>query len=154
MRIPIKSERDAFRLAFGSAAVIGVAIVVGALAGALYGVAVIGGVVLGALAWEITTTDPERPRPLREAADSAPHNADGRRHRVLVIANETVIGRELREEIVQRAPRTPEVRVVCPILPSRAHYIASDIDRDLAEARRRLARTLAWASEHDTPSFC
>jgi hypothetical protein len=149
MRIPIKSERDAFRLAYGSAAAIGVAIVVGAVAGPLYGVVLIGGAVLGAVAWEVTSKDPERSRPLREAADSAPQRPDGTRYRVLVIANETVVGRELREEIVQRAPRTPEVRVVCPILPSRAHYLASDIDRELAEAQVRLDRTLAWAGEHD-----
>jgi hypothetical protein len=147
MRMPVKSERDAFRLAYGSTAVIAVAIVLGALVGALYGVVLLGGVVLGALAWELVTDDPERPRPLREAARSAPPRPADRRYRVLVVANETVVGRELREEIQLRAPRTPEVRVVCPILPSRAHYIASDIDRELAEARTRLDRTLAWAEE-------
>jgi hypothetical protein len=146
MRIPVKSETDAFRLAFGSAAVIGAAIVVGALAGAVFGVVLLIGVVLGGLAWELVTEDPDRPQPLRDAAQAAP--SDGRRYRVLVIANETVVGRALRDEILQRAPRTPEVRVVCPILPSRAHYIASDIDHELAEARARLDRTLRWAAEH------
>jgi hypothetical protein len=55
---------------------------------------------------------------------------------------------ELRDALGRLAGRAPEVRVVCPILPSRAHYIASDIDRELAEARRRLDATLAWAREH------
>jgi hypothetical protein len=59
-----------------------------------------------------------------------------------------VAGRELREEIMRRAAPTPEVRVVCPILPSRAHLITSDIDHELAEARTRLDATLAWAGEH------
>jgi hypothetical protein len=147
MRIPVKSERDAFRLAYGSAGVIGVAVAVGALTRPLDGVILLGGVALGALAWELTSEDPDRPRPLREAARAARPRADSRRYRVLVIANETVAGRELREEISRRAPKTPEVRVVCPILPSRAHYIASDIDRELEEARARLNGTLAWAAE-------
>ena len=38
--------------------------------------------------------------------------------------------------------------MVCPILPSRAHHIASDIDQELADARARLDQTLAWAGEH------
>jgi hypothetical protein len=147
MRIPVKSERDAFRLAYGITGVIVAAVAVGALAEPLYGVVLLGGAVLGALAWELATEDPDHPRPLREAAQAARPRANAPRHRVLVIANETVGGRELRDEIGRRAPRTPVVRVVCPILPSRAHYLASDIDTELDEARVRLARTLAWADE-------
>jgi hypothetical protein len=147
MRIPVKSEGDAFRLAYAIAAVIAISVAVGAILGALDGVILLAGAALGALAWEFLTEDPDRRQLLREAAREARPRADPRRYRVLVIANETVAGRELRDEIIRRAPRTPEVRVVCPILPSRAHYIASDIDRELAEARVRLADTLAWAGE-------
>jgi hypothetical protein len=147
MRIPVKSERDAFLLAYGIAAVAGAAVALGVLAGALYGVVLFAGVVIGALGWELRSEDPDQPQPLREAAEAAP-GSDAARHRVLVIANETVGGQELREEIMRRAPRTPEVRVVCPILPSRAHHITSDIDGELDEARKRLDQTLAWASEH------
>jgi hypothetical protein len=147
MRIPVKSERDAFLLAYGTAAVLGAAIALGVVAGALVGVVLVAGVAAGALLWELRSKDPDRPHPVREAAKAAP-GSDAARHRVLVLANETVAGRELREEIMRRAPRRPEVRVVCPILPSRAHYIASDIDRELTDARTRLDRTLAWAGEH------
>jgi GABA permease len=35
--------------------------------------------------------------------------------------------------------------VVAPILASRVHYIASDVDAELAEARRRLDTALDWA---------
>jgi hypothetical protein len=147
MRIPVKSERDAFLLAYGIAAVVGAAVVLGIVAGALYGVVLFAGVVIGALVWELRTKDPDRARPLRDAQAAAP-TSDAARHRVLVIANETVGGRELREEIMRRAPSTPEIRVVCPILPSRAHHLASDIDRELADAGARLDQTLAWASEH------
>jgi hypothetical protein len=147
MRIPVKSERDAFLLAYGIAAVSGAAVALGVIAGALYGVVLVAGVVIGALVWELRSKDPDQPQPLREAAQAAP-GGDAARHRVLVIANETVAGRELREEIMRRAPQTPEVRVVCPILPSRAHHITSDIDQELADASTRLDQTLSWASEH------
>ena len=146
MRIPVKSERDAFRIAFGSAAAIAAAVVLGTLTEPVFGLVLFAGMMLGALAWELLSVDPDRPQPLREAALAAPAG-DGRL-RVLVIANETVAGQELRDVILQHAPRGPEVRVVCPILPSRAHYITSDIDHELAEARVRLDRTLAWAAEH------
>ena len=146
MRIPVKSERDAFFLAYGTAAALGAAVVVGVLAGVLYAVVLLVGIAIGALVWELRTRDADRLQPAREAAEAAPPG-DATRHRVLVIANETVAGRELREEIMRRAQHTPEVRVVCPILPSRAHLITSDIDHELAEARARLDQTLAWAGE-------
>jgi GABA permease len=147
MRIPVKSERDAFLLAYGTAAVLAAAVALGVLAGALYGFVLVAGAVIGALIWELRTRDADRPQPAREAAEAAP-SGDGVRHRVLVVANETVGGRELREEIMSRAARTPEIRVVCPILPSRAHLVTSDIDHELGEARARLDQTLAWAAEH------
>ena len=148
MRIPVQSESDAFRLTYGSAVAVVVAVLVGALAGPAYGAALFAGVVLGALLWDLRAKGPDVSRPLREAARSAePAPPGDTRHHVLVVANETVGGRELRDEILERAPRTPEVRVVCPILPSRAHYITSDIDGELAEAHVRHDRTLAWLSE-------
>src|SRR5919197_4026923 len=109
MRIPVKSERDAFLLAYGTAAVLGAAVALGVLAGALYGVVLFAGVVIGAFVWELRTRD-DRPQPAREASEDGP-SRDAARHRVLVIANETVAGRELREEIMRRAPRTPLIRV-------------------------------------------
>src|SRR3954447_3484732 len=147
MRIPVKSERDAFFLAYGTAVALGAAVILGALAGVLYGVVLFAGIVIGALVWELRARETDRPQPAREAAEAAPAG-DATRHRVLVVANETVAGRELREEIMRRAAHKPEVRVVCPILPSRAHLITSDIDHELAEARTRLDETLAWAGEH------
>ena len=147
MRIPVKSERDAFFLAYGTAVALGAAVILGALAGVLYGAVLFAGIVIGALVWELRGREADRPQPAREAAEAAPAG-DATRHRVLVVANETVAGRELREEIIRRAAHKPEVRVVCPILPSRAHLITSDIDHELVEARTRLDETLAWAAEH------
>jgi hypothetical protein len=67
--------------------------------------------------------------------------------RILVISNETLVGRELREELQRRGAARTELRVVAPVLPKRSHYLTSDIDSELAEARRRLDATLEWARE-------
>lgn len=146
MRIPIRSESDAFRVTFGIAAVLAVATIVGVLLSPIAGGAVVLGAVLGVLVWEVATEDPQPPDTLREAAAAArtESTGDGRR-RILVVANETVAGVELREEIL--SGDSDEIRVVCPILPSRAHLVTSDIDHELDEARERLERTLEWADE-------
>src|SRR3712207_3612372 len=96
MRVPVKSEGDAFRLTFAVVALIALAVLIGALVAPLAGVALAAGAVLGVMVWELVTEDPERASPLREAAEAARRGSapDGRR-RILVIANETVHGREL-----------------------------------------------------------
>src|SRR4051794_2642207 len=132
MRVPVKSEADAFRLTFGFVAVGVVAGVLGAAVSAWAGIAllvVVGAATLGAVAHR-RETDRETLRDLHPV-ESAPR--DGR-HRLLVIANQTVAGDELRQEIIERAGHHAVVRVVAPVLPSRAHYVTSDIDRELAEA--------------------
>jgi GABA permease len=67
---------------------------------------------------------------------------DGR-HRVLVMANETVGGGALLEEIRKRcADRDCEVRVVTPLQPpSRAAHLAGEVDeaRELARQRMELS---------------
>ena len=58
-------------------------------------------------------------------------------HRVLVVANETVAGSELRREIMERGPQA-EVLVVCPALNSRIRHWTSDEDHAREEAQARL----------------
>ena len=145
MRNPVRSEADAYHIAVGSAVVLAVAVALGALTAPLVGIALCVGAVLGALIWEFATTDPERRRPLREAAAAGRRNAAPRRHIVLVVANRTLPSEPLRAEIAQRAREGADVHVVAPILTSRVHYIASDVDAELREARDRLDDTLAWA---------
>jgi len=147
VRVPVKSEADAFYLAIGGAILLLVCVVLGAVVAPLVGVAVLAGVVLGAIGWEFLTKDPAAPQPLSDALAAGRRGAKPKR-RVLVIANETVGGRELRDEILRRGSADVELRVVAPVLPSRAHYVASDIDGELAEARKRLGATLSWAAEH------
>ena len=116
----------------------------GALTAPLVGIALCAGAVAGVLVWEFATTDPERRRPLREAA-AAGKRAKPERRIVLVVANRTLLSEALRAEVAQRARDGAEVHVVAPILASRIHYIASDVDVELREARDRLDDTLAWA---------
>jgi hypothetical protein len=144
MRMPVNSERDAFRIAYGGALLIVAAVLLGALISPVVGVAVL--VVSGVIVvmWELRTKDPDRRQPLREAAGQARRESDGRR-RILVVANETLCGDELRAELAGRDD--PVLRVVAPVLPSRSHYVASDIDRELREAKARLDDTLAWATQ-------
>jgi hypothetical protein len=145
VRNPVRSETDAFHIAWGSAIVIGASLLLGALVTPIAGVALFVGAIAGAFFWEIATKDPERRRPLREAADDGRRSAAAGRHCVLVVANRTLRGEALRAELVRRGRDGAELHFVAPILASRVHYIASDIDKELADARERLRDALAWA---------
>jgi hypothetical protein len=150
VRMPIKSETDAFRIAYGSAALIALSVALGALVTALAGVALFVGGLLGALFVEHRLRDPDRVEALREAAHEPHSPARSGRRRVLVVANQTVGGDELKSEILKRATADelrPELRIVVPVLCSRSHYLTSDIDDEIDEAGARLDATLHWA--HD-----
>lgn len=142
MRIPVRSERDALYVTCGVGALIAASVLLGALVEPIAGVALFAGGVAGAVFWELGTEDPDRPRPLRDALSEGPVRE---RRRVLVVANRTLAGEELRRAVRRAAADGAELHVVAPILPSRVHYIASDVDRELQDARERLAAALAWA---------
>jgi hypothetical protein len=134
MHYPLRSEADAFRLVvivvIGASAVVAVALLTEPAIGAILAAALLG---LGVgLAWSRARgSEPH----LTEIA-TAP--ADGR-HRILVVANETVGGRALLGEIRNRARgRDCEILVVTPALTtSQLQYWTSDVDKALAEAERR-----------------
>jgi hypothetical protein len=147
MRVPVKSEAEAFRLTFGFMAVGVVAVLLGAAVSPWLGIALLV-VVGGAAMWlQLRRRDEDR-ETLGDLHAAVEHPTDGR-HRLLVIANQTVAGDELRQEIIERAGHHAVVHVVAPVLPSRAHYVTSDIDRELADAQGRLDATLAWLRSHD-----
>jgi hypothetical protein len=145
MRNPVRNEADAFYIAVGCAALIAVALALGWLVDPLVGVALLVGAVAGGFVWEVSTKDPDRRRPLQEAAAEAPRRRPTTRPRVLVVANRTLHGEELHNELRRRSVSGAELHIVAPILCSRVHYIASDVDTELDEARNRLATALAWA---------
>lgn len=148
MRTPIRSESEAFRLAIAAALVVGVAVLIGWLTETLAGVAVFAFFLILAVVAYLRAADPDRPEPLRSAAHGEhPHGAaPGERH-VLVVANEALSGRELRERILGEAGGRVALDVLAPVLASRVHQGVSDIDRELQDARVRLERSLQWARE-------
>lgn len=144
MRAPVRSEAEAFRLVVLGAAVVVVCVLVGWLVAVWVGLALFALVLAGALAAWLRAPDPDRRR-LREAAHAEhPHGArEGVRH-VLVVANETLGGAELRERIVGADGAAVEVDVLAPVLTSHVHLGVTDVDRETRAAQRRLERSLAW----------
>ena len=124
---------------------IGASLAFGSLLDPLVGVALFAGALIGGFLWEVATKDPDRRRPLREAASAAPPRPPAAPTRVLVVANRTLPGAELRAALHTRAATGSEFHIVAPILCSRVHYIASDVDDELDEARGRLSAALDWA---------
>jgi hypothetical protein len=145
MRDPVRNEADAFHIVVGCAGLVAVSVVLGSLLDPRVGVALFVGAVLGVVFWEMATKDPDRRRPLREAASQAPLRTRTTVARILVVANRTLGGDELRAELHRRADTGAEFHIVAPILCSRIHYIASDVDKEIDDARNRLAAALAWA---------
>ena len=153
MRFPIRSEADAFHFAVAIALLAGIAVLIGVLSTPLAGL--IAFVVLAVLSLSayLASADSERRRPLREAAE-APHSRSGvpgARH-VLVVANESLQGEELRARIVGAGgdrvgaeDGRVELDVLAPVLSSRTHLAYTDIDREMSRARERLERSLSWA---------
>lgn len=146
MRSPIRSEPDAFRLSLLTALVVGISVLVGWLTVPLAGLALFALVMLATAIGYLRAPDPDRRSGLREAVRT-PHRkrarSDGRH--VLVIANETLTGSELRDRILGSGGEHVEVDVLAPVLTSRVHLGVTDIDRELDDARERLRRSLAWA---------
>lgn len=77
-------------------------------------------------------------------SEFSPRSSDDDKHRLLVVANQTVAGQGLLAEIGRRCQgRDCEVFVVAPALAgSRAAHWASDIDDGIALARERLQASL------------
>lgn len=148
MRAPVRSETDAFWVAVGAAAVIGVSLLIGVLATPLAGVVFFAVAFVVAAVAYVVVGRRDRPAVLHNAARAShPHGARAGTRHVLVIANETLSGSALRERLASANGDRLEVDVLAPVLTSPLHYGVSDIDRELRRARRRLRRSLAWARE-------
>ena len=145
MRLPIRSETEAVRFVFAGGAVIAVSVLLGWLTTPLVGVAFfVVALVLGAIAY-LRAANPEHRTPFADA-ENEPHphgGAPGKRH-VVVVANQALSGDELRQRLTEMGERL-ELDVLAPVLTSHLHYAVSDIDTELAEARKRLDESLAWA---------
>jgi hypothetical protein len=140
MRNPLRSEDEAFR--FLVAVIAGAVIVVVAAAiNTWLGVAA-AIVVVGGVSWWYWSRPAGRPLTLAVRSD------DPDRHRILVIANETVGGRTLRDELGRLSGgRTTEILVVAPALNSPVRHWVSDEDGARAAAGERVQASVARLAE-------
>jgi hypothetical protein len=138
MHNPLRSERDVFRAV----------VVIGAGAGAVIALTLLTRPAFGAVLLAVEVA-------LgiwllwRRARGTLPHQAEVARRRddayhVLVMANQTVGGRALLEEIKNRCKeRQSEIMIVVPALTSSPlEHWSSDVDGAIAEARQRLEDSL------------
>ena len=139
---PLRSEAEAFRFVLGSVvffAAIGLATVLNKW----LGLAVFIALTVGLLAWWVRARRQETP--VQVTSDR--RWSEGERH-ILVVANETVGGERLRDQIRKRSEGYEEqVLVVCPALNSPLRHGASDEDPARAAARERLEASLTRLRE-------
>ena len=138
MHNPLRSEADAFRWVM---VILAGAIVVGglaALAGAVYGI-VLAALLIG---FGIGAAYRNSRGSMRQEVELT-RGGDGR-HRVLVVANETVGGGALIEEVGNRCRgRNCEILVVTPVQPpSRMAHLAGEVDEAIERARQRMELSL------------
>jgi len=137
MRNPVRTEAEAFGFVMAVLVVFAVVTITGILANGW--VALIVFLVLAPLIfWRYFRSDPKTVEP----AVWDRSRPDGR-HRILVVANETVAGRSLREEILRRAGPETDVLVLTPALNTRIRHWTSDEDAARAAAQARLDESLA-----------
>jgi hypothetical protein len=136
---PLRTEAEAFSFVLAVALcflAVGIAAAFGGPAAALASVLSLG---LGAAVGIYLKSDP----PQREPAVWA-RRAPGEQRRILVVANETLPGRSLRDEIQNRAkPGPAEVLLVAPALDSSASHWSAEKDATRAEASGRLEEAVA-----------
>jgi hypothetical protein len=137
-RNPFRTEADAFRLLL-------VTIVAFA---AIAAASLLGGWKAGVPVWLVVTAAAVwyylRPLPDDRAAQVPAAGSDPGELRLLVVANETVAGVELRETVQRAAEgRRTHVHVVAPALNSKVRHWASDEDGARSAAQTRLDSSLA-----------
>jgi hypothetical protein len=148
MRLPFKTETDAFRVAVALGLVAAAAVLVGWLTSRAYGVVLFAAGIAAGVTFELAGRETDRGSALQEAAHAPhPHGASGGKRHVLVVTSENLSGEELGRELAAAGAAGVELDVLAPILASRSHRWASDIDREREEARKRLDASLAWAAE-------
>jgi GABA permease len=138
MHNPLRSEADAFRwvvtIGVAAASVVALSLLIRPAIGAAWAAALLG-FGLG-LAYRSARGSLPRSVSVMKGGDA--------KHRLLVVANQTVAGRALLEEIRNRCRgRDSEVLVVTPALVgSRAAHWASDLDEGIELARQRMELSL------------
>jgi hypothetical protein len=142
LKNPLRSEAEAFQFLLGAAVYFGLIAIAGVI-NAWAGLAVFIVLSAGVLVWWL------RARRVEVAPKTVParRGAPGEK-RILVIANETVGGEALREQIRKRGEgRRAEVLVVTPALNTPLRHFVSDTDSAREQARQRLEASLSRLRE-------
>jgi hypothetical protein len=131
------------------ALVAGASVLVGVLVSRAYGVVLFAAGVAAGITFELAGREPDRSSSLREATHAHhPHGAVGEERDILVVASQTLAGERLATELLAVGGTGVGLDVLVPVVASRSHYLASDVDREREEAHARLKASLAWAAEH------
>jgi len=134
---PLRSEAEAFRFLIGTIVYFAAIAIAAVTGGRWAGLAVFVVLTAVVIAWWARARRAERPE------QTVPRPSAPGERRILVIANETVGGRTLRDLIHERAVGGhEEVLVVTPALNSPLRHWASDEDGARAAAQERLERSL------------
>src|SRR6266542_1871436 len=110
MKLPIRSETDAFRFTYALAFVIGISLLLGHLIGPVAGIAFFTLVAFVALIWDLSREAPGESA-LRVAEEAGHERGARGRRRGLVVANDALTGPELGEEILRRVDPRPALDV-------------------------------------------
>jgi 4-amino-4-deoxy-L-arabinose transferase-like glycosyltransferase len=139
MKKPFRSEAEAYRFVIGTVGYFAAIVIATAVGGRWWGVGVFVVLSVVVLIWFF------RREPEEQLPASAPRAQSAEdEQRILVIANETVAGRALREAVEDAAEGSrANVLVVSPALNSPVRYWASDEDGARAAAEERLQRSIA-----------
>jgi hypothetical protein len=140
---PLRSEQEAFQFLIAAMGYFGAIALASVFGGVWAGVSVFGVLTLASVAWFLNRNrrlDPPEPVASKETPVDE--------HRVLVVANETVVGRNLHEAVRRAtAGRASRVLVVSPALNSPLRHFVSDEGPARADAQKRLERSLAALRE-------
>jgi nucleotide-binding universal stress UspA family protein len=143
MRNPMRTEAEAFTFVIAVIVLFAAVAVAGIVGGGWVGFVTF--LVLAPIVfYRYVRSDPKVREP---AVWDRQRSGPGARKRILVVANETVAGRALRGEILQRAKDADvDFLVVCPALNSPLRHWTSDEDRAREHAQERLEASLAELS--------
>jgi hypothetical protein len=137
MRNPLRSEAEAYRFLLGTIVYFGAIVLAAVVGGTWWGVGVFAVLTVLALFWFFGR------EPLPPPPKTAPRPSAEDEKRILVVANETVGGRKLRDLIQERSEGVhEEVLVVAPALNSPLRTWTSDEDAARVAAQERLDASL------------
>ncbi len=139
---PLRSEADAFRFTLIIGALLAPVVLVAVIWSAGAALALAGGLAIGLVVGLFVLKDDE-PREKMLLGRRLDDHADDR-YRILVVANETLSGRALRDEISKRGRGgDAQLKVICPALNSKVRHWTNEEDAARAQAGQRLQALLA-----------